>query len=389
VIDPFCGSGTVLVEARLSGRRALGADLNPIAVMLSRLKTRGATMDELADLVQAAAQIRQHADDRRLARAGATRGYPPEDTSQFEPHVLLELDSLRDGIKGLPAGFVNDALRLVLSSLLTKVSRRQGDSGHVDIAPRRLAAGFTAKMFLRKTEELAERIAEFSSMLPKEPEVVRVELDDARSLAWVFESSADLAVSSPPYPGIYDYHAHHETRLRWLGLSGERFSSSEIGARRAMNRLGYDEAIRAFQRDMGQVLVALSRALAPSAPVVLVVADSVVDRQPVWIEPLLIECAQSVGYRWIATASQERPHFHAPSARAFQQAPRCEHLVLFRNGPKDSTAPKPQPRERRDEDAGRQAQRAARGAERQPRESNQGAPGRPSPRATRGPRRDR
>ena len=36
VLDPFCGSGTVLVEAMLAGRSAIGTDLNPIAIMLAR-----------------------------------------------------------------------------------------------------------------------------------------------------------------------------------------------------------------------------------------------------------------------------------------------------------------------------------------------------------------
>ena len=39
VLDPFCGSGTVLVEARATGWRAAGVDLNPLAVRLARVKT--------------------------------------------------------------------------------------------------------------------------------------------------------------------------------------------------------------------------------------------------------------------------------------------------------------------------------------------------------------
>ena len=38
VLDPFCGTGTVLLEAALSGRNALGADSNPIARLISTVK---------------------------------------------------------------------------------------------------------------------------------------------------------------------------------------------------------------------------------------------------------------------------------------------------------------------------------------------------------------
>lgn len=41
VIDPFCGSGTVLLEAKLSGRRVMGADTSPFARLLTKVKIQG------------------------------------------------------------------------------------------------------------------------------------------------------------------------------------------------------------------------------------------------------------------------------------------------------------------------------------------------------------
>src|SRR5689334_7664437 len=38
VLDPFCGSGTVLLESILHGRRALGADANPLARLIASVK---------------------------------------------------------------------------------------------------------------------------------------------------------------------------------------------------------------------------------------------------------------------------------------------------------------------------------------------------------------
>ncbi len=171
VLDPFCGSGTVLVEARLAGRAAIGVDANPLAVRLARLKVQGSTPGERERLVAAAREVAAAADERRKARAGPSRRYGPEDVALFEPHVLLELDGLRVGLDRI-AGHGADALRadleLVLSAILTKLSRRTSDTSEHEL-PRRIAAGYPARLFLRKAEELAQRLAEVAAQLEASP----------------------------------------------------------------------------------------------------------------------------------------------------------------------------------------------------------------------------
>ena len=141
VLDPFCGSGTVLVEARLAGRFAAGVDANPLAVRLARLKATTTTAAQRELLVTWAAKISQTADVRREARAGASRRYPDADVALFDPHVLLELDGLRVGLEGFSPRspeevWAREALWIVLSAILTKVSRRASDTADAK-APRR------------------------------------------------------------------------------------------------------------------------------------------------------------------------------------------------------------------------------------------------------------
>jgi DNA modification methylase len=327
LLDPFCGSGTVLVEGMIAGRRTVGVDLNPLAVRLATLKTAPREPSAREALVQAARAAATMADERRQRRAGATRRYPPEDVALFDPHVLLELDSLRSAVRGADPA-VRDALELVLSSILVKVSRRASDTS---VAPsaRRIAAGFAARLFVRKTEELVRRLADFAALVPAETPPARVAIDDATRLRTVAASTVDAVVTSPPYVATYDYLAQHAPRMRWLDLDPRAFAAGEMGARRRYATLDAAGARSAWMRELTLVLVALSRACRKGARVALLVADSAVRGEALRADVLVAEAAPAAGFTWLARASQRRPHFHRPSERAFEASPRAEHAIAL------------------------------------------------------------
>ena len=328
VLDAFMGSGTVLVEARLLGRHGVGTDLNPLSFELSHLKTRGTTSKERQELLEAATRVADHADERRLSKAGPTVRYGREDLELFDVHMLLELDGIRHGISLEPRGFSREALKLVLSSILVKVSRRPGDTTE-RLAPRRLATGFAIRLFASKAKELAERLAEFASLLPRGAPECDLFVDDARRLSAVRTGSVDLVVSSPPYPGVYDYAHHHAARLRWLGLDTESFERGEIGARRMLRGRDRDEGIARWEDDFGKTLAALGRVLRKDACAVLVIADSVVQRRALYADDTMDRLVPRAGLEVAAVASQKRPHFHEPSQDAFAGRPRREHLFAL------------------------------------------------------------
>lgn len=332
VLDPFCGSGTVLVEARRLGRRAMGLDANPLAVELAWLKTRATSPARREALVATARACAESADERRRAKAGPTRRYEALDRDTFEVHVLLELDGLRASIARVEEEDVRRALGLALSAILTKVSRRPGDTTARREAGRRIAAGYTIRLFVKKTEELARRLEEYAALLPpRSPEPLLV-LGDARRLR---EERVDLVLSSPPYPGVYDYVEHHEARLRWLGFDAKRFARNEIGSRRALRGLSFEEAVATWRSDFGAVLGGIARAIRPGGKAALVMADSVVGRRALFADDLMNVLAPSHGLRVAALGSQARPYFHQPTERAFAKRPRREHVIVLVSAPSE------------------------------------------------------
>ncbi len=336
VLDPFCGSGTILIEAMLAGRDALGTDLNPLAVMLARAKTYPRKPEATAALIVAAKEVADFADARRKAKQGATRRLPQEDVSVFAPHVLLEMDGLRAGIEKAPPEARPD-LWLVFSSILVKLSAKRGDTSDEPME-KRVSAGYPARLFVRKTEELAERFREFAGLLPAPIPRARVLLDDAGKLAKVDERSIDAVITSPPYVATYDYLAHHELRMRWLDLDMRRLAKDEIGARRHYERMTPDEARASWERELAKFFRALARVTKRGAPVVLLIADSATPRGPRGEKPealradeIVAATAEHVGtFEPVARASQARPHFHGPTIAAFFDKPRSEHALLLR-----------------------------------------------------------
>lgn len=330
VFDPFCGSGTVPLEARLAGRRGYGADLNPFSVELASFKCTLGTGDR-SGWLEATTAVCEFATERRKAKAGPLKKYGKVDLDLFDIHVLLELDSLRAGILKVRAKGTRRALALCLSAMMTKVSRRAGDSAGYQ-RDKRIAAGYTTKLFSKKVEELERRASVFADLLPTPAYASRIFECDARRLEPIHAGSVDLIVTSPPYPGVFDYLDHHADRSRWLGLRDDKFVAGELGARRQLEPLSFAAARTRWEAELGATLKALPKKLAPGGRVALVIADSVVAGQALYADDVMAHLERTSGLRCSCVASQPRPHFHKPTARAFEARGRQEHVFLLAAG---------------------------------------------------------
>lgn len=329
VLDPFCGSGTAVIEARLLARTAFGRDLNPLAIALAKLKSRGSNREQREAWLDASRVVCEAADRRRIEKVPPTELYPPSDLEFFEIHVLLELDGLRAEIRQLPDAATRRVLHLALSSLITKVSRRHGDSSRKQ-SQRRLPSGFTIRWFFDRVEELMGQMEAYQRLLPKAAPEPNLQEDDARKLSSVPDDSVDLLLSSPPYPGVYDYHDHHAARLRWLGMKATTFEKQEMGSRRRLNALSGEEAEAVWARDFGQVLISAKRVLRAGRFAFFMIGDSAVSGKVLRSDEMTTRLAKAAGLDVVALASQRRPQFHFESQRTFGGRPRFEHLIALR-----------------------------------------------------------
>lgn len=332
VLDPFCGSGTVLLEAMLAGHDVIGTDPSPLAVLLAHRKTHPRDNAELEALVAGAEACAALADRLRKARAGATRRFPEEDVRLFEPHVLLELGSLERGIAAAPLA-LRDDLRLFLAAILVKV-RCERDETTERAAPRRIAAGYTAKLFTKKAREWARHLATFRDALPQQSRTPRaqVALDVANEFGALavdrLPHRPACIITAPPSPLSCSYASEHALRLRWLGLDPRPFEQRLLRARRLSCTAG--AAAHAWKEELAGFFDAAARALPGGAPMVLAMAGSSAGVEVLRANELVALLAPERGFTLTACASRAQPRVPGAPLLARGEFPLRKHVLLLR-----------------------------------------------------------
>jgi SAM-dependent methyltransferase len=326
VLDPFCGSGTVLVEGLLAGRRATGVDASPLAVSIARVRTNVLTDADRQSLVLRAREIAEETGElARKRRRPELPGWAAEEMLRFHPHVALELFSLRELVLKTKEDAVGLALRMCFSSMLVKFMR-SGPTAPRDGEQKRIARGFPSRFYADRAAELAAGLGELAARKTPGIPPARVFLGDARGYPEIKADSVDLVLSSPPYAGVYDYAEYHAVRFLWLGLPMEDFRQRQLGER----NVGSGSAAIEWQTGRRKWLLEMARVLRPGAAVVLVVGDGVVGDQPEDAATAVTHDAQGVGLTFVASASQERPTRDNRLRAIFGTKLRREHVLLLR-----------------------------------------------------------
>ncbi|MGM0577347.1 MAG: hypothetical protein ACQEXJ_16605 [Myxococcota bacterium] len=327
ILDPFMGGGTVPVEALRAGRACHGADVNPVALEVAWARTRVWSRERLEALEARAGEV--VATARRLrAQAGVPDDLRRREGRWYDPPALAEVWSLAEAIRAEGDPRLGRMLRACLSSLLVKASRQESDTVPRKARKHRwVPKGRVERWFRRRVREVCGRLADLAAEVPEGTPPPRLSVRDARAPLPGRMGPVAMVVTSPPYPGVYDYAEYQDRRYAALGLESRAALRDEMGARRDVKKRGWMSAAWRFEQDLGAAMARWREALRPDGLAALVIGDGEHGEGVIRVMPLLERAAGEAGLGVRAAASQARP-VHGPARRAGVKQ-REEHVVML------------------------------------------------------------
>jgi len=353
VLDPMAGSGTTLVEAVMAERVAVGFDIDPLALMISKVKTTPIDVTQVGkvgyQIIKNAKRLQKENPDKLWCiKSGWTSKTKDFIDYWFMPQTQLELLALSHAIDGLEEASLHQFFRLIFSSII--ITKSGGVSLARDLAHTRphrakviynASGGLLEGMSLVKeknprlahiSKRLTSPIKEFDKRLNKTLGGVRqlvrsnkqrsiLAQTDAQSMP-LASDSVDLIITSPPYASnAIDYMRAHKFSLVWFGYPIEalgRVRRKYVGGE-ATNDMRYEtlpayparivEEVRRldgkkgavlhrYYSEMTRTLKEMHRVLKPDRAAIIVVGSSVMRGRDTETGRCLADIGESVGFKF-------------------------------------------------------------------------------------------
>lgn len=266
VYDPFCGSGTTLVEAKSLGIDSIGTDISAFNVLLSKVKTDSYDIEllhkELLDIL-----AKQSACEEGLSGDEGSLFFREGDEEKEDPvgnEYVNEwfADRARKQLLRYLSLIENYQYQDLLKVILSRSARSARLVKHYDLdfpkKPQRepyecykhgricMPVQEAQRFLVRYTKDALRRIAEFDRIKSD----ARVEVIHGDSREVDLPEGIDMVFTSPPYIGLIDYHDQHRYAYELLGLVNNE--TKEIGA--AKNGSS-ERAKREYIKEMNEVLL--------------------------------------------------------------------------------------------------------------------------------------
>jgi len=342
VLDIFSGSGTSHIECSLLGRDSIGIELNPLAVLISKVKTTIVKHEDLIDAFKVIEKM-YHDDDFIYDNIVF-----PNIDYWYSSEMQNSISKLIATIRTIRSQDIKDFLLISLSDILRKVSfcKHSGFKMHRDVKKIEKKIDqmglfrLFSERFLQNAESHNAYCSKFKTM--KQPRVSIINGSSIESQKTIKKESIDLIVTSPPYGDSRTTVAYGQfSRLssQWFELDNDYergavanldndllggktknisldesviqksttlSSAIELFKYRLSNYTDKDQAkkmekrikdVISFYKDLDLALCTNSKYLKPSKHFVLVTASRVVKEVKLHTDIIISEFAEHYGLR--------------------------------------------------------------------------------------------
>jgi hypothetical protein len=292
VLDPFCGSGTTLIESLRLGRHCIGFDINPVATFMSNVKI--GLLDHSKITIESIYIFINEVTNQRYSPSEHISSYLEmiPDDKIIELRRWYHSDTLNDltliwGLIERQEGFLKDVLRLVFMSILIPCSGLENKKPYTYYADNVFPKGDYLKkdafhFFSNKISRLLDGLKETKSVSLGSAGVckeINVVSDDILTFG-----KHELIVTSPPYLDVTDYTSGFRLTYLWFDFLKDisMVRTQELGARWKRKRnTSYDD----YMVGMRKTLNKICESLKDDGHLCLVIGEST-KYQNMIIEPL-------------------------------------------------------------------------------------------------------
>jgi len=285
VLDPMCGCGTTLVEAFLNNRKPIGNDLNPLATLITKVKTTLIDENEFRYFNKKLAVMKRYLDLDYRRVDERIDNLPNRKVSKiFNRVVISKLESIRETLLEIRDEGHNDLFDFVRVALSSTIWSLVENGNGIDVDD----------MFLKKVKSMQKELNKMAKIIKTVPEV-RVICGDSRKLE-VENNSIDLIVTSPPYVNALDYYRAHMYNMLWLGMDFDLFRKHEIGGHShfIINRF---RLLSEYLGDMLRSMIEMNRVLKKDKLCVIVVGNSSLEYELIESHKFFADMGKKIGFK--------------------------------------------------------------------------------------------
>lgn len=330
VFDPFCGSGTTLVEARLEHRNAVGIELNPIGSLISKAKSLYYSDEDLKALQKFVLDFKVHELFKLSVANGCSDTDFPNRSHWFSTQATKELATLKHLILTHPLASTNVGLLLktAFSRIIVPMSYQDTETRYARVE-RQHAPGATFVLFLKTCTYYLKQL--FHSERRPHPrnrtEVYEGNIED--QMPRIATDSVDFLLTSPPYINSFDYYLYHKQRMHWLGYDPRKIRAVEIGNHHRIDTKTYHAAVSEYRDCMTFFMTEAYRTLKQGAHAAVLIGDGIVKNNVVAADRMMEEIANDIGFTRVSKTTLDLAKVSKTFIKEHDRISRKKHHVLI------------------------------------------------------------